>query len=332
MLSFVVITDACFSLHLHAVILVTIVRWSIGKQLLTPPEELRRMERQSLLSSGESIDGVEQQVDQSPAGTGVHQVDSQASSSSLSSTLFRQRSSSLSSMEHESTSMDDLNDPSFRPLALEHFPVNNPRYFSLARQKSRRSASARAFLDKSRSVFQKAWSAIKQFMNPPLAASIIALVVGLTPMKQWFFGDDAPLKGTVTATIDTIGQAAVPMIMLCLGAAVARGPPASPLARPRATIATCLVRFIVMPLVAVGWVELLALMYEPLRANTMLRVVLLMSACGPTAVNLSNVSIMNEFLVDEITYLLFYSYLTFVPFELAAVIGFLALSTRPQSS
>ena len=60
-------------------------------------------------------------------------------------------------------------------------------------------------------------------LSPPLVAVIIAVFIGLIePLQQLFFGEDAPLKMTVTAALTGFGACTVPCILLTLGAQVHR--------------------------------------------------------------------------------------------------------------
>ena len=62
-------------------------------------------------------------------------------------------------------------------------------------------------------------------LSPPLVAVIIAVFIGLIePLQQLFFGEDAPLKMTVTAALAGFGACTVPCILLTLGAQVRQLP------------------------------------------------------------------------------------------------------------
>eukprot|EP00736_Rhodelphis_marinus_P002841 Rmarinus@m.3238 len=63
------------------------------------------------------------------------------------------------------------------------------------------------------------WKArLGKVMSPPLWASVIALIIGLTPLRHYFFGDDAIFKPVVTSALSTVGAATVPCILIVLGA------------------------------------------------------------------------------------------------------------------
>jgi len=58
-----------------------------------------------------------------------------------------------------------------------------------------------------------------------MIAAICALVVGLiTPVKGLLYGTSAPLANTVTATLETLGQLSIPLILVGVGARLSRGP------------------------------------------------------------------------------------------------------------
>jgi len=71
----------------------------------------------------------------------------------------------------------------------------------------------------SRRVFSKVWS----FMNPPLWAMLAAIVVASIPdLQRFFFSDGSFVKNSVTSAIRQSGGVAVPLILVVLGANLAR--------------------------------------------------------------------------------------------------------------
>ncbi|GJJ72961.1 auxin efflux carrier family protein [Entomortierella parvispora] len=74
------------------------------------------------------------------------------------------------------------------------------------------------------SLRQKAGTAIgriRQVLTPPLLTALLALVIGLVPaLHELFMSPDSKLYTFVVHPIETCGAAAIPMILLCLGAQV----------------------------------------------------------------------------------------------------------------
>ena len=65
---------------------------------------------------------------------------------------------------------------------------------------------------------------IQHLMQPPLIASMLAILVGLFPnANSIIFGDDAPL-GWFTDSLTILGAAMVPCVMLVLGGTFSVGP------------------------------------------------------------------------------------------------------------
>lgn len=70
---------------------------------------------------------------------------------------------------------------------------------------------------------EKTWSFLYQNMNPPLWAMLIALIVASVPILQhWFFTPGTFINNSVTRAVQSNGQVAVPLILVVLGANLAR--------------------------------------------------------------------------------------------------------------
>lgn len=65
------------------------------------------------------------------------------------------------------------------------------------------------------------WGPVRSFlafMNPPLYAMLLSLVVGSVPLlKNLFFEKDTFVKGTVTQAIQELGSVSIPLILVVLG-------------------------------------------------------------------------------------------------------------------
>ncbi|KAG0219744.1 hypothetical protein BGX33_001061 [Mortierella sp. NVP41] len=99
-------------------------------------------------------------------------------------------------------------------------PVQNPGGLSLRFSRRRRHARGST----RRMLRQKATTAverIRQVLTPPLLTALMALVIGLVPaLHQLFMGSDSKIYTFIIRPIEGCGAAAIPMILLCLGAQV----------------------------------------------------------------------------------------------------------------
>lgn len=72
-------------------------------------------------------------------------------------------------------------------------------------------------------VWEKVMNFIWEFMNPPLWAMLIAVVVASVPsLQKLFFEDESFVNNSVTSAIASSGGVAVPLILVVLGANLAR--------------------------------------------------------------------------------------------------------------
>ncbi|KAH8169858.1 membrane transport protein [Sarocladium implicatum] len=72
-------------------------------------------------------------------------------------------------------------------------------------------------------MWAKVYAFLWEFMNPPLWAMLIAVLVASIPaLQQLFFEDGSFVKNSVTSAISSSGGVAVPLILVVLGANLAR--------------------------------------------------------------------------------------------------------------
>ncbi|RHZ78960.1 hypothetical protein Glove_153g41 [Diversispora epigaea] len=171
---------------------------------------------------------------------------------------------------------------------------------------------------------------INEFMNPPLYAALLALIVGTTkPLKLIFFGHDAPLA-VFTQAIDYIGTITIPLTLMALGAQLANLP-----TRPKGgksifpSIGYILIcRFLIMPVIGIIIVLLTKNWFV---RDPMLWFILMMLASGPTAVNCLNLAYLNKSFEEEMATLLFYSYMAVAPLITIIVMGVLSIIGKGKS-
>ncbi|XP_061339262.1 protein PIN-LIKES 2 isoform X3 [Gastrolobium bilobum] len=96
---------------------------------------------------------------------------------------------------------------------------------------------------------------IQHILQPPTIASLLAIIIGTVPqLKALFFGYDAPLS-FITDSLEILGGAMVPSVMLILGGMLAEGPNESKLGL-RTIIGVTVARLLVLPLLGIGIVAL----------------------------------------------------------------------------
>ncbi|KAM2777851.1 hypothetical protein PS2_010142 [Malus domestica] len=124
---------------------------------------------------------------------------------------------------------------------------------------------------------------LKQVLQPPIIASILAMVLGAIPfLKKLIFTSDGPLF-FFTDSCSILGEAMIPCILLALGGNLIDGPGSSKLGL-RTTAAIIFARLVLVPPVGLG-IVMLADKLGFLPANDkMFRFVLLLQNTMPTSV------------------------------------------------
>jgi len=83
--------------------------------------------------------------------------------------------------------------------------------------------SLQRFLTKVYSLFARFFAGLWEFMNPPLWAMLIAIIVASIPkLQHLFFADGSFIANSVTRAVSQSGGVAVPLILVVLGANLAR--------------------------------------------------------------------------------------------------------------
>lgn len=163
-------------------------------------------------------------------------------------------------------------------------------------------------------LFQIIVKKITGFMSPPLYAAFLALFVGLTPLKGLFFDRQSFLYPSFTKAIEGCGKAAVPLILTCLGAQLVSisesQHPASPeMKKPVATaiaIRMCLMPFLVVPIVVLF--VLYGARFSLLAGDPVFITMMIVLGCTPTAINLVQITQVNNIFEEEMLRMLFWSY------------------------
>uniref|UniRef100_A0A0D6R5W3 Uncharacterized protein n=1 Tax=Araucaria cunninghamii TaxID=56994 RepID=A0A0D6R5W3_ARACU len=146
---------------------------------------------------------------------------------------------------------------------------------------------------------------LKQIMQPPIIASILAMVIGGIPLlKRFILTDNAPLFFITDACI-ILGGAMIPCILLALGGNLVGGPGSSELGW-RTTVAIIVGRLFFVPPVGLGIVTLADKLGFLPPNDKMFRFVLLLQHTMPTSVLAGAVANIRGFGVKEAAAVLFW--------------------------
>jgi predicted permease len=155
------------------------------------------------------------------------------------------------------------------------------------------------------------------FMNPPLWAMLIAIVVASIPaLQQLFFDEGTFVRNSITRAIDQNGQVAVPLILVVLGANLARNtlPDANenmddPEVERKLIIAALVARMLLPTLIMAPILALLA-RYAPVSIldDPIFIIVCFLLTGAPSALQLAQICQLNNVFMGAMSRLLFQSY------------------------
>eukprot|EP00850_Spirogloea_muscicola_P019059 SM000182S03949 [mRNA] locus=s182:162279:171682:- [translate_table: standard] len=147
---------------------------------------------------------------------------------------------------------------------------------------------------------------IYDILRPPVLAAFLAMIFGLIkPLRFAFFDVDGPLR-FISDSLDILGQAMIPCILIVLGGNLAGGPGSSSVPAGR-TFAIVFARLFVMP--AIGLIVVLTadkLGWIP-PDNKLLRYILMLQHAMPSSIQIGNLRNFGEM---EVSAVLFYEHLT----------------------
>lgn len=176
---------------------------------------------------------------------------------------------------------------------------------------------AKSVLGKIYTVIQKLANAIWQSLNPPLLAMGAALVVASIPsLQRLFFSDGTFVKNSITSAIRQSGGVAVPLILVVLGANLARSSSHDNRQNEhdskvdtKLLIASLLSRM-VLPTVFMAPLLAIAAKYIPVSIldDPIFVIVCFLLAGAPSALQLAQICQINEVYMGAMTRILFHSY------------------------
>ncbi|CAO3703334.1 unnamed protein product [Rhizopus stolonifer] len=153
---------------------------------------------------------------------------------------------------------------------------------------------------------------IHSVMSPPLYAAVIALTVGLSPLKGLLYDKQSFLYPSFTKAIELCGKAAVPLILSCLGAQlvhIAQDQAPVSYEKKKPIAAAIFLRMILTPFIVLPMAYVFV-HYGPsaLSTDPVFVVLMIVLGCTPTAVNLVQITQVNHLFEEEMLRMLFWSY------------------------
>ncbi|EPB86055.1 hypothetical protein HMPREF1544_07131 [Mucor circinelloides 1006PhL] len=267
-----------------------LIRWSYGYQLLQKREDDESIEDSRTVNDEEQVETMQ---------STYHSFDNQSSSSSSSTSGDylttardgmppRQLSAVTITVADESTTLlPQTNSKSSKKI--DNMVVPEPLYKRIAKR-------------------------INGFMSPPLYAAFFALLVGLSPLKPILYDKQSFLYPSFTKAIEGCGKAAVPLILTCLGAQLVSiqesQHPASPQMKKPVALAIA-IRMGLMPFLVVPIVVLFVLygsQFSTLASDPVFITMMIVLGCTPTAINLVQITQVNNIFEEEMLRMLFWSY------------------------
>lgn len=157
-----------------------------------------------------------------------------------------------------------------------------------------------------------------EFMNPPLWAMLIAIIVAsVPPLQRWFFTPGSFIENSVTSAIRQSGGVAVPLILVVLGANLARNTlPVDPnhtgeddKEETRILIASLISRML-LPTIVMAPILALTAKYVPVSIldDPIFIIVCFLLTGAPSALQLAQICQLNNVYVGAMSRLLFQSY------------------------
>lgn len=186
------------------------------------------------------------------------------------------------------------------------------------------------------SVISRFFGGLAEFMNPPLWAMLIAIVVASIPrLQHYFFNDGTFIRNSVTRAVEQSGGVAVPLILVVLGGNLARNTlptdPSSQIADPKEEkkllIASMVSRMLLPTIIMAPFIALLA-KYVPVSIvdDKIFVIVCFLLTGAPTALQLAQICQINNVYMPVMAKILFQSYVVYIlPSTLVLVL--LALET-----
>lgn len=163
----------------------------------------------------------------------------------------------------------------------------------------------------------KTYAFLEKYMNPPLWSMFLAIIVASVPtLQRLFFEKTSVMEKTVTTAVESLGGVAVPLILVVLGANLARktqgvesrDPEEAALGR-KLLVASLVTRMVLVPLV-MGPVLGLVVKFIPVGifGDPIFVVVCFLLMGAPSALQLAQICQLNEVFEGVMAKILFHGY------------------------
>lgn len=168
----------------------------------------------------------------------------------------------------------------------------------------------------------KVYTFLWEFMNPPLWAMLIAVIVASVPaLQRLFFEEGSFVKNSVTNAVQSSGNVAVPLILVVLGANLARNTqksdklrdPEEDLIGQKLLVASLLCRMVLPTLIMAPILALFA-KYVPVSIldDPIFVIVCFLLTGAPSALQLAQICQINEVYEGVMSKILFQSYVIWI--------------------
>lgn len=147
------------------------------------------------------------------------------------------------------------------------------------------------------------------FMNPPLYAMALSVVVASTPLRQWFFLDTFLLR-TVTRSVEQMGNVLVPLILIVLGSNLCPTNDVPQAKRHTRIVVAALVSRMILPAMVLLPVIALCVKCVPVSVldDPIFLVVAFILTTLPPAIQLLQITQLNNVFQAEMAKVLFWGY------------------------
>ena len=174
--------------------------------------------------------------------------------------------------------------------------------------------------------FRRFWISFKRYMNPPLYAMILAFLVACFPrLQRLLYEKDSFLDITFSQAVDELGSVSIPLILLVLGSNLYPSEESFQKTHNhnKLIIGALLGRMALPPIFLVPFTAL-AVKYVKVNvlSDPIFVVVAFILAVAPAAIQLTQITELNEFFEAEMVDVLFWSYVVFGMPVIVLVVSF----------
>ncbi|KAH3687771.1 hypothetical protein WICPIJ_001234 [Wickerhamomyces pijperi] len=170
-----------------------------------------------------------------------------------------------------------------------------------------------SFVEKVKYSLKTSIAKVSSFMNPPLWAMLISMIVGSIPqLKSALYTDDGFVQNTIGEAINQLGQVSIPLILLGLGSNLYPSKDTPPPSRNYSKIvfASLVVKMIILPLILLPIIAIFIKLFPiSIMEDPIFVIVAFVLTISPPAIQLSQICQLNEIFENEMAGVLFWGYL-----------------------